>query len=70
MLQQSRSNNGIKSLEIPQKILKEKANLKDCLDTYTALEKLDCDNSWKCDKCKCNVEPERKIMLWESSNVR
>lgn len=54
------------SLEIPQK---ESITLNDCLDTYTALEKLDCDNSWKCDKCKCNVEPERKIMLWESSDV-
>ena len=54
------------SLEIPKS---DTVTLKDCLDTYTAIEKLDCDNSWKCDKCKCNVEPERKIMLWESSDV-
>ena len=54
------------SLEIPEK---NSLTLRDCLDNYTALETLDCDNSWKCDKCKCNVEPERKIMLWESSDV-
>jgi ubiquitin C-terminal hydrolase len=53
------------SLEIP----KDASTLYDCLDSYTKKISLDCDNSWKCDKCKELVEPEKKIMLWKTSDT-
>jgi len=53
------------SLEIP----KDASSLYDCLDSYTKKVTLDCDNSWRCDKCKDFVEPEKKIMLWKSSDT-
>jgi ubiquitin C-terminal hydrolase len=55
----------ILSLEIPLK----STTLMECLDSYTKKETLDCNNSWKCDKCKQLVEPDKKIMLWKSSDV-
>jgi len=53
------------SLEIPTNA----SSLTDCLDSYTKKISLDCDNSWKCDKCKEMVEPDKKIMLWKSSDT-
>ncbi len=53
------------SLEIP----KDASTMYDCLDSYTKKISLDCDNSWKCDKCKQLVEPEKKIMLWKTSDT-
>jgi len=53
------------SLEIPDNA----STLYDCLDSYTKKTTLDCDNSWKCDKCKKMVEPDKKIMLWKSSDT-
>jgi len=53
------------SLEIPSGAI----SLTDCLDSYTKKISLDCDNSWKCDKCKEMVEPDKKIMLWKSSDT-
>ena len=53
------------SLEIPQSA----ESLYDCLDSYTKKITLDCDNSWKCDKCKELVEPEKKIVIWKQSPV-
>ena len=53
------------SLEIPTVA----TSLYDCLDSYTKKVTLDCDNSWKCDKCKELVEPEKKLVLWKQSPV-
>jgi len=53
------------SLEIPN----DANNVFDCLDSYTKEITLDCDNSWKCDKCNEFVEPTKKIVLWNSSDV-
>ena len=53
------------TLPIPQK----DSTLVQCLDNYTKIDKLDCDNSWKCDKCKNMISPNRKIMLWNSADV-
>ena len=53
------------SLEIPQ----GSSTLYECLDSYTKKTTLDCDNSWVCDKCKQKVQPEKKLILWKSSDV-
>jgi len=53
------------SLEIPT----DAESLDDCLDSYTKQTKLDCDNTWKCDKCKEYVEPEKKMVLWKNADV-
>lgn len=53
------------SLEIP----KGASTLMDCLDSYTKKITLDCDNSWKCDKCHRLVEPEKKMIIWKQSDV-
>lgn len=53
------------SLEIPL----DATCLYDCLDSFTQKTILDCDNSWKCDKCKQRVEPEKKLLLWKTSDV-
>ena len=44
-------------------------SLYDCLDSYISKITLDCDNLWKCDKCKELVQNEKKIMLWKSSDI-
>ena len=41
----------------------------DMLSHYTSVETLDSDNTWKCDKCKQNVNPEKKIVFWNLSDV-
>ena len=41
----------------------------DMLSDYTRVETLDSDNTWKCDKCKERVQPDKKIMLWKSSDT-
>lgn len=53
------------TLPIPQ----NDSTLVKCLDDYTKIDKLDCDNSWKCDKCSKLISPDRKIMLWNSAEV-
>ena len=53
------------SLEIPT----DASSLYDCFDSFTRKTILDCDNSWKCDKCKQLVEPEKKLLLWKTSDV-
>jgi len=53
------------SLEIPSSA----ESLYDCLDSYTKKITLDCNNSWKCDKCKQLVEPEKKLVLWKQAPV-
>ena len=53
------------SIAIPDKA----KSLGECLDSYTNKSTLDCDNSWKCDKCKESVQPDKKIMLWKSSDT-
>lgn len=53
------------SLEIPDSA----TSLQDCLRSYTQKITLDCDNSWKCDKCKKLVQPEKKILFWKTSPV-
>jgi ubiquitin carboxyl-terminal hydrolase 8 len=53
------------TLPIPQ----NDSTLVQCLDDYTEIDKLDCDNSWKCDKCHKLTSPDRKIMLWNCSDV-
>lgn len=41
----------------------------DMLSHYTSVETLDSNNTWKCDKCKKNVNPEKKIVFWNLSDV-
>lgn len=41
----------------------------DMLSHYTSVEILDSNNSWKCDKCQRNVNPEKKIVFWNLSDV-
>ena len=53
------------SLELPP----GQITLYDCLDSFTKKTTLDCKNSWKCDKCGEYVEPDKKILLWKSSNI-
>jgi len=53
------------SLEIPS----DAESLEDCLDSYTRKTTLDCENTWKCDKCKELVEPDKKMILWKSSDI-
>ena len=53
------------TISIPQ----NDATLVQCLDAYTKVDKLDCDNSWKCDKCHKLISPDRKIMLWNCADV-
>ena len=43
--------------------------LYDCLDEFIKDFTLDCDNSWKCEKCKKSVQPQKKINFWELSPV-
>ena len=55
----------ILELEIPD----EASTLNNCLDSYTKKISLDLENTWKCDKCKNHVKPEKKIILWKTSDV-
>ena len=41
----------------------------DLLSDYTDLEVLDSDNQWKCDRCKERVNPEKKTVFWNLSDV-
>jgi len=41
----------------------------DMLSHYTSVETLDSNNTWKCDKCQRNVNPEKKIIFWNLSDV-
>ena len=50
------------SLEIPDSA----TSLQDCLRSYTQKITLDCDNSWKCDKCKQSVQPEKENIVLEN----
>ena len=45
------------------------STLYDCLNEFTDKEKLDLDNKWTCDKCKCQVQPNKEIKFWNLSNV-
>lgn len=53
------------SLEIPD----QSNSIYDCLDSYTKKHSLDLQNTWTCDKCKQQVQPEKKLKLWKTSNV-
>ena len=53
------------SLEIPD----QSNSIYDCLDSYTKKHVLDLQNTWTCDKCKQQVQPEKKLKLWKTSNV-
>jgi ubiquitin carboxyl-terminal hydrolase 8 len=53
------------SLEIPE----SSETIYDCLSSYTRKITLDCENSWTCDKCKEQVQPDKKIKLWKTSQV-
>ena len=44
-------------------------NLYDCLNEFTKKEKLDVENKWICDKCKCKVQPQKEIKFWNLSDV-
>ena len=39
--------------------------LYDLLSDFTKMEVLDNDNTWKCDKCHENVNPEKKKCILE-----
>ncbi len=44
-------------------------NIYDCLNEFTKKEKLDVENKWICDKCKCKVQPQKEIKFWNLSDV-
>jgi ubiquitin carboxyl-terminal hydrolase 8 len=48
-------------LEIPDKA----TNLKDCLDEFGKLAKLDGDNKYQCDICKEKNDAEKKMFFWD-----
>lgn len=48
---------------------KEYNSIYDCLNEFTRENSLDENNSWKCDKCKNDVCPNKKITFWDLSNV-
>ena len=39
------------------------------MDNYVNLDKLDDNNKWKCDKCKKDVNPEKKNVFWNLSDI-
>ena len=41
----------------------------DCLDEFVKPESLDTDNSWKCDQCKKNVCPQKKMKFFELPSI-
>ena len=47
----------------------EDKTLYDILDNYVKLDKLDDNNKWKCDKCKKDVNPEKKNVFWNLSDT-
>ena len=53
------------SLEIPR----QASTMNDCLDHYTQKTRLDRNNEWTCEKCKQVVRPDKKIMLWNTSDI-
>ena len=53
------------SLEIPR----QASHLQDCLSHYTKKNRLDKENQWTCEKCKQVVQPYKKIMLWNTSDI-
>ena len=44
-------------------------SLYDCLNEFTKEDELDTDNSWKCDNCKEDVCPYKKIAFWDVADV-
>ncbi len=43
--------------------------LYDCLDEFIEDEVLDTENTWKCDKCKECVQPQKKINFWNLAPI-
>ena len=43
--------------------------LYDLLSDFVKMEILDNDNTWKCDKCQERVNPEKKNIFWNLSDV-
>ena len=43
--------------------------LYDLLADFTKMETLDNDNTWKCDKCHERVNPEKKNVFWNLSDI-
>ena len=44
-------------------------SLYDCLNEFTKENKLDIENSWKCDHCNERVCPQKKAIFWDLSDV-
>ena len=49
--------------------IKDCNTIYDCLKSFTKHEILDSNNQWKCDKCNNLNNPEKKILLWNTSDV-
>ncbi len=47
----------------------EYKTLYDCIKGFTQEYTLDKENSWKCEKCKDNVCPQKKISFWDLADV-
>jgi len=43
--------------------------IEDCLNEFTKINILDDTNLWKCDRCKEMVNSEKKITLWNTSDI-
>ena len=54
------------SLEL---IDKPSLSIYDCLDNYTSKKVLDEKNLWTCDKCKNQVQPHQKTVLFKTSDI-
>ena len=56
-------------LVISLEINKDCKTIEDCLKNHIKVDKLDNDNLWKCDKCKKKIQPERKLLFWNLSDI-
>ena len=53
------------SLEIKDEFNK----IEDCIENHIKIDKLDKENLWKCDKCNKKIQPERKLVFWNLSDI-
>ena len=44
-------------------------SIEDCLSNHIKMDKLDKNNLWRCDKCNQKIQPERKLVFWNLSDI-
>jgi len=53
------------SVEFPRNA----SSLRECLLAYTQYTTLDEDNEWTCDECHTSVQPNKRTLLWKTSDI-